>query len=149
MTGQERPNIRPLSRGPRRHPRRLLLGLAALAASSGLVAACGSSSHPGSAPTTGATSLGGSAAVTGTTLTIKNFAFSPSALTVSPGAKVTVHNDDSATHTVTAVDPHNGAFNTRNVGPGGTVTFIAPTTAGSYSYICMIHQFMHGTLVVT
>ena len=84
--------------------------------------------------------------ITGTSITIKNFAFSPSTLTVAAGARVTVHNDDSATHTVSAVS---GAFNTGDVAPGGTVTFTAPATAGTYPYICMIHQFMHATVVVS
>ncbi len=83
--------------------------------------------------------------ITGTSITIKNFAFSPSTLTVTAGTRVTVHNDDSATHTVSAVS---GAFNTGDVAPGGTVTFTAPATAGTYPYICMIHQFMHATVIV-
>jgi plastocyanin len=67
-------------------------------------------------------------------------------LTVSPGAKVTVSNQDSATHTLTATGDK--AFDTGDVGPGKSVTFTAPTKAGSYSYLCDIHQYMTGTLVV-
>ena len=149
MARKDRTDILPFSAGGRRRSRRLVAGVAASVASLGLVAACGTSSHTGSVPTTGpASSRRSGPAVTGTTLTIKNFAFSPSSLTVSAGATVTVRNDDSATHTVTAVNPHQGAFNTGNVGPGGTVTFTAPSSPGSYPYICMIHQFMHGTLTV-
>ena len=48
-----------------------------------------------------------------------------------------------------ARSPLSGAFNTRDVGPGGAATFTAPATAGTYPYICMIHQFMHATLVVS
>lgn len=83
--------------------------------------------------------------MTGTTITIKNFSFSPSTLTVAPGATVTVHNEDPATHTVTA---DSNAFNTGDIGSGRTVTFKAPTAPGTYPYICMIHQFMQATLVV-
>jgi plastocyanin len=79
-------------------------------------------------------------------ITIKNFMFSPMTLTVSPGAKVTVTNEDSATHTLTATGTK--AFDTGDVGPGRTVTFTAPSTAGTYSYLCDIHQYMSGTLVV-
>lgn len=82
-------------------------------------------------------------------LVIKNFAFHPSTLTVSPGATITVKNEDSATHTVTAVAPHNNIFNTGDIAGGATATFKAPTTAGTYNYICLIHQFMHGTLTVS
>jgi plastocyanin len=125
-------------------PSRLFVALAAVVVSAGLMAACGTRSS-GSATAT--TTPGASAPAAGTTtITIKNFGFSPATLTVAAGARVTVHNDDSATHTVSAVS---GAFNTGEVGPGGTVTFTAPTTAGNYPYVCMIHQFMHATLVVS
>jgi len=116
-------------------PSKLLLPLLTLIISAGALGACGSSKA-------GSPSA---AAVSGTSITIKNFAFSPASLSVSPGARLTVHNEDAATHTVTSVS---NAFNTGNVAPGATVTFTAPTTPGTYAYICMIHQFMHGTLVV-
>ena len=112
--------------------------MAALASTAGL-AACGSSAHPGAAPQGGS---GGS-----DTIVIRNFAFEPSTLVVAPGAKVTVRNTDSATHTVTA-SGSTKAFDTGDIAAGSVVTFTAPTTAGSYAYICQIHQFMHGTLQV-
>lgn len=81
-------------------------------------------------------------------IVIKNFAYHPSSLTVAPGTTITVKNEDSATHTLTATDPHNKVFNTGDIQPGTSATFKAPSTAGTYPYICLIHQFMHGTLVV-
>jgi plastocyanin len=81
-------------------------------------------------------------------IVIKNFAFVPADLTVSPGATITVHNEDPATHTVTAVSPHDKVFDTGDIAGGATKTFTAPSSAGSYPYICEIHQFMHGTLTV-
>jgi plastocyanin len=80
------------------------------------------------------------------TITIKNFDFSPMKLKASPGEKITVHNADSVTHTLSAVKGQ--AFNTGNIPAGGTKSFKAPMHPGSYSYICDIHQFMHGTIVV-
>ena len=77
---------------------------------------------------------------------IDNFAFSPVSLTVNPGQVVTVANHDSTTHTLTATTGN--AFNTGDIAPGATATFTAPTKPGSYPYICSIHQFMHGTLIV-
>lgn len=74
---------------------------------------------------------------------VKNFTFSPTTLTVSPGSTVTVRNEDSTTHTVTASDQ---SFNTGNIASGGTKTFTAPNRPGTYTYICAIHQFMQGTL---
>jgi plastocyanin len=97
---------------------------------------CGSSGSGGS--------TGGVAAPD--TISIKNFMFSPMTLTVSPDAKVTVTNEDSATHTLTATGDK--AFDTGDVGPGRSVTFTAPSKAGTYSYLCDIHQYMSGTLVV-
>jgi plastocyanin len=105
-----------------------------------MLAACGGGSKA-SAGT--ATSPSGSSTPT---IVIKNFAFQPASLTVAPGATVTVQNDDSATHTITA---SNKAFDTGHIDPGMSATFTAPTTPGTYSYICSIHQFMMGTLTVS
>lgn len=77
-------------------------------------------------------------------ITIKNLKFS--AASVKSGAKVTVKNNDSLTHTVTSDD--GTSFNV-TVNSGGTATFPAPSTAGSYKFHCNIHSSMHGTLTVT
>ena len=100
------------------------------------VTGCGSSRHPV-----------GAAAGAPDTIVIRNFAFEPSTLAVAAGTKVTVRNTDPATHTVTSTGGSQ-AFDTGDIPAGATVTFTAPTTSGSYSYICHIHQFMHGTLQV-
>jgi plastocyanin len=65
---------------------------------------------------------------------------------VAPGSTVSVTNKDTVTHTLTASD---GQFNTGDIGPGQTKTFTAPSKAGTYSYICNIHQYMMGTIVVS
>lgn len=87
------------------------------------------------------------AAVPPDTIVISNFGFQPSTLVVAPGTKVTVHNEDSAIHTVTNLGSPKG-FDTGDINTGATVTFTAPSTAGAYQYTCEIHQFMHGTLQV-
>jgi len=66
-------------------------------------------------------------------------------ITVGPGATVSVTNDDAVTHTLTAMQ---GQFNTGNIAPGHTKTFHAPEKKGTYHYLCAIHQFMTGTIVV-
>ena len=124
-----------------------------------LTACSGSSSHPAatstSAPT--ATSSSPSSAATSTStatsapagasqIIISNFAFSPADLSVTPGQTVTVVNKDSTAHTLTATNGK--AFDTGDIAPAATATFTAPMTAGTYSYICTIHQFMRGTLTV-
>jgi plastocyanin len=112
-----------------------------------LMAACSSSGtdSPASAftqpPKASSSSHNGKASIA-----IRNFAFSPSTTTVTPGATVRVVNDDQVTHTLTAVK---GGFTTGDVDPGKTVTFKAPTTPGRYPYMCSIHQYMTGTLVVS
>jgi plastocyanin len=108
-----------------------------------LLSACSSGGGSGS-PASGASS--GSGATTSTkSITISNFMFSPMHASVAPGSTVSVTNKDSVTHTLTATG---GRFNTGDIGPGQTKTFTAPSKAGTYNYICNIHQYMMGTIVV-
>jgi plastocyanin len=78
------------------------------------------------------------------TIVIRSFAYHPATLKVAPGTRITVINKDSVTHTVT----DQGVFNTSLIPGGGTKTFTAPTKPGRYPYICIIHPFMHGVLIV-
>jgi plastocyanin len=57
-----------------------------------------------------------------------------------------VTNKDQVAHTVTS---SSGGFNTGDIDPGASKTFEAPTKPGRYAYLCSIHQFMMGTLVVS
>ena len=91
------------------------------------------------------TSQSAGSAPSGTQITISNFMFSPMAITVSPGAIISVTNKDSATHTLTAT---NGQFDTGDVIQNQTKTFKAPMQAGTYHYICGIHQYMVGSVTV-
>lgn len=135
--------------GPRSHRARHLL-VATLFGTALVLAACSTSG--GSTATTAAPS--GPTASTGTTssgsaghtIAIKNFMFSPGIMTVRPGATVTVTNDDQVDHTITS---SKGGFDTGHIAPGQSKTFTAPNTPGRYSYICSIHQYMTGTVVVT
>ncbi|WP_327233067.1 cupredoxin domain-containing protein [Streptomyces sp. NBC_01317] len=79
-------------------------------------------------------------------ISIKNFKFMPDKLTVAPGTKITVTNNDSTTHTLTAITDK--AWNTGDIAPGKSATFTAPTKPGAYKYMCTIHPFMKGTLTV-
>jgi plastocyanin len=107
-----------------------------------LLAAC--SSGGGSASSSGSSSSG-SAATSTKAITISNFMFSPMHAAVEPGSTVSVTNKDSVTHTLTATG---GQFTTGDIDAGQTKTFTAPMKAGTYSYICNIHQYMMGTIVV-
>ena len=106
-----------------------------------------SSSTAPSTTSPGSTASGGSStAVSASQIVISNFAFSPKDLTVHPGQTVTVVNNDSTAHTLTAAPGK--TFDTGTIEPGKSATFTAPATVGAYPYICTIHQFMHGTLTV-
>jgi plastocyanin len=78
-------------------------------------------------------------------ITIKSFRFSPQMLTVKAGQTIEVVNLDSVAHTITADD---GSFDSGTLEKGEHYTFTI-TKAGTYSYICDIHQYMTGTINVT
>jgi plastocyanin len=121
--------------------KRLKLGAGVLfIAGALLLAACGSSTPSMSGSAATSTSSSG-----GSSITISNFMFSPMSLSVSPGATVKVTNKDSATHTLTA---SGGQFDTGNISQNQTKTFKAPSKPGTYHYICSIHQYMMGTIIV-
>jgi len=85
-------------------------------------------------------------AVSGPTITISS-GFKFSVTPVKAGATVTVRNDSTAQHTVSA-DTTAGGFDVTS-DPGKTVTFTAPSKPGSYGFHCNIHTFMKATLTVT
>lgn len=75
---------------------------------------------------------------------IQNFSFVPPTMMVPVGATVTWTNMDSVGHTTTS---DTGVWNSGALNPGASFqhTFNTP---GTYTYHCMIHPYMHGTLVV-
>jgi amicyanin len=79
------------------------------------------------------------------TLEIKDFAFSPSSLTIKVGDKVTWTNQDSAPHTVTA--DSRGEFDSGRLSQGDTFSYTFDT-AGTFDYHCSIHPFMQATVIV-
>jgi len=80
-------------------------------------------------------------------VSIENFAFSPSDITVKKGATVTWTNNDSTAHTVTETDSQTGPKSDQlNQGDKYSFTF---DQAGSFHYKCSIHSYMLGTVTVT
>jgi plastocyanin len=112
-----------------------------VAAAALLLSACGG----GSPAATGSGSAGSAGTKATNSVTISNFMYSPMTASVAPGSTVRVTNKDPVTHTLTATG---GQFNTGDIGPGQTKTFTAPTKAGTYGYICNIHQYMMGKIIV-
>ncbi|WP_171046621.1 cupredoxin domain-containing protein [Pseudarthrobacter sp. NamE5] len=85
----------------------------------------------------------GSSSATPASILIKGFQYQ-GAGTVSPGAEITVTNEDIEAHTITA--DTGDAFDV-NV-QIGTTSFTAPTEPGTYPYHCNFHGNMKGTLTV-
>ncbi len=77
-------------------------------------------------------------------VTIADFHFSPASTTIHAGDTITWTNNGPSSHTATA---SNGSFNTGILkkGQSASHTFSQP---GTYAYVCQIHPFMHGTIVV-
>ena len=120
-----------------------------------LAAACGGSSptsygggNPPPPP-----SGGGSASVS-----MANYSFSPSPLTIKAGTTVQWANGGTVAHTTTS---DNGTWDSGSLGPPGMDAYGMPTagqsyshtftTAGTFAYHCSFHQLqgMKGTITVT
>ncbi len=71
--------------------------------------------------------------------------YSPNSITLVVGVNntVTFVNQDSTKHTVTALD---GSFDSGDILPGGSWTYTF--AAGTYSYHCIYHSYMTGTIKV-
>jgi plastocyanin len=80
-----------------------------------------------------------------TSVTLKNLAFSPKAIQVSPSATVSFTNNDGIAHNVT--------FSSASVTgvsdfATGTRTVVMPAGPGTYAYHCTIHGGMTGSVLV-
>lgn len=75
-------------------------------------------------------------------VTIQNFTFSPTPLTVAVGTTVTWTNMDSVNHQIKST-----TFNSTPLSQGQTYSFTF-TAAGTYDYSCAIHPTMHGQIIV-
>jgi plastocyanin len=121
--------------------RRWMRTLAALFAITMLAAACGGDETPpatgGGSPSESAGSGGGA------DLTIVDFAFSPTELSVTEGQTITITNTGDVSHTFTTDD---GAIDqTISAGETVDVTLTGVTTGGFH---CRFHTQMTGTLTV-
>lgn len=124
----------------------------AACSSGGSPPAASGSSAPAAPSATGAaagSSGGGNGgAQSGGTITIQNFRYS-TPLTVAPGTKIEVENEDTARHDVVSDD--GTSFRTPLLGQGEKATFTAPTRPGTYKFSCSAHPASMsgiGTLIV-
>ncbi len=83
--------------------------------------------------------------VAGKTLEIKDFKYSPATLTVKAGEKITVIDRDESGHSVTADD---GSFDSGVLTKDVPGSITAPTKPGTYTFHCVPHPSIQGTLVV-
>ena len=77
-------------------------------------------------------------------VTIDNFTFSPTPLSVAVGTTVTWTNRDDIPHSIVcpALNVHSKALDTDD-------SFSFPfQAAGTYDYLCGIHPHMHGQIIV-
>jgi plastocyanin len=86
----------------------------------------------------------GPAAAARSTITIASMKFGDT-VTVSPGAQVTIKNDDTVEHSVTSDDK--GKFDV-HVDGGEQGSLTAPTEPGEYTFYCVYHPSMKSTLIV-
>jgi len=99
-----------------------------------------------SAPT--ATTAASAAPAAAATVNIKGFAFAPATLTVAKGTKLTISNQDSATHSFSS-----GANRTKDGKidqqiTGGNDATITLDQAGTFDIFCQFHASMKMTLTV-
>lgn len=118
----------------------IVLTLIAVAACSGYVGSIPSAATMSQAGSPAPVALAGGS----TAVEMKDFAFNPVSITIPSGSKVTWTNSDATAHTVTFDD---GSADSGALAPGSTFdhTFAA---AGTLTYHCNIHSFMHGTVTV-
>ena len=101
---------------------------------------------PSEVPTATAATPAGSPVEAGSaaagSVTMQDYRFSPSTVTVAPGDSVTWTNAGKQPHTATG-----DGFDTGTLKPGasGSATF---SDAGSFAYVCSIHPNMRGTVRV-
>jgi plastocyanin len=124
------------TRNPAPHRRRIVLLLGAVAVTALLAAALPELTAAGEAVVAVATNTA--------TVNIDNFAFAPPTLTVTAGTTVTWKNEDDSPH---RIGDKNGTFKSAALDTDDTFshTFAAP---GEYPYICTIHPYMVGKIVV-
>ena len=79
-------------------------------------------------------------------VTISSYSFHPATLTVSKGSTVVWFNKDEDVHTIKSTGGPE-TFNSPALDTGNQFGFTFHR-AGIYHYICSVHPYMHGVIVV-
>lgn len=82
----------------------------------------------------------------GPVVTIANYSFHPATLTVTRDATVTWVNKDGDVHTIKGTDGPE-AFGSAALDSGDQFKYTFHH-AGTYHYICSVHPYMHGVVIV-
>lgn len=98
--------------------------------------------------TNSSTTTSTKSAVESNTVSIKGYAYMPATIKVKVGTKVTWTNEDNVKHTVTANDDSAVKFGSELLAKGETYSYTF-NQAGTFSYYCLPHPYMKGTVVVT
>lgn len=83
-----------------------------------------------------------------TDVMVMDFAYSPASITVKKGTTVTWTNHDDVEHTVTSTDDSPVSFDSGLFGKDESFSFTF-NEVGTYTYFCMPHPYMKGTVTVT
>lgn len=83
-----------------------------------------------------------------TTVDIKDFAFTPVAITVKKGATVTWTNQDSTRHSISP-DTESTDFKASQLLSQGETYKVTFNTVGTYTYHCTPHPYMKASVIVT
>jgi len=75
---------------------------------------------------------------------MRNFGFEPAVLTVGVGDTISWTNHDVVPHTATARD---SLWDSQSIAPDGTWRLVA-RRPGTYTYLCVFHPTMRGTIEV-
>ena len=124
------------------HATRPRAGVAVLSLAASAVLLLGCGSDGGSTDQTSAApgGAGGAKAVT-----IKDYIYRPATITVPKGTTLTFTNQDSTAHTATSKE--SGVFESGPIETGKSAK-VTLNTSGTFTYYCLFHPFMKGTVVV-
>jgi plastocyanin len=84
--------------------------------------------------------------LTENSIQIKNYAYDPTDVVAKAGDKITITNNDSVAHTVTADDK---SFDSGTINPGETMTLTMPLKNGSFGFYCTFHPYMRGKITLS